>query len=317
MQGSCDSGSTCCAALWCCPSALSPLRAGRLASLQVTVNAAAATLGVASPSPIRRRFTPDMTAPRRGLRAERLRQSDARRHATTWARDGAPVRRPGVVARPLRWAILSRYPPKRAFGDALSWHVEVQHLLGAAGRLLQRRAVRTLLLCVRCDARLAARCDPPPTRREPGRRGACCALVALGACATADASYALTRAASCLPTGEAHAEQLLEQGEGCPHCGGPVSNQTLKVVPLEPQEAIVKARLRLMLRRIDARLPSLRARGRNTHRAAPSCVADCSLRPLPREHHQGGARRLQLVDRPDGRARARSVADSRASLPTC
>ena len=37
---------------------------------------------------------------------------------------------------------------------------------------------------------------------------------------------------------------MLEQGEGCPKCGGPVSNQTLKVVPVDPQEAIVKARPR-------------------------------------------------------------------------
>ena len=37
---------------------------------------------------------------------------------------------------------------------------------------------------------------------------------------------------------------MLEQSEGCPKCGGPVSNQTLKVVPVEPQEAIVKARAR-------------------------------------------------------------------------
>ena len=42
--------------------------------------------------------------------------------------------------------------------------------------------------------------------------------------------------------GESHAEQLLEQAEGCPLCGGPVSNSTLKVVPMAPKEEAVQAR---------------------------------------------------------------------------
>jgi len=47
---------------------------------------------------------------------------------------------------------------------------------------------------------------------------------------------------SCSRVGDQHAEAVLEQCEGCPQCGGPISNQTLKVVPVDPQEAIVKVR---------------------------------------------------------------------------
>ena len=45
--------------------------------------------------------------------------------------------------------------------------------------------------------------------------------------------------------GEAHAEELLDSDAGCPLCHAPVTNATLKVVPLEPHADVVKARARL------------------------------------------------------------------------
>jgi hypothetical protein len=64
----------------------------------------------------------------------------------------------------------------------------------------------------------------------------------------------------CATTGETHAEQVLEASEGCPLCGAPVGNSTLKVVPVDPSEAVVKAR-RAALRaaRRAARAPPRRA----------------------------------------------------------
>jgi hypothetical protein len=101
------------------------------------------------------------------------------------------------------------------------------------------------------------------------------------------------RARTCSRAGDQHAEAVLEQCEGCPQCGGPISNQTLKVVPVDPQEAIVKVRWELGRARSSARRP----------RAAHALrAADGALRPVPREHHQGGARGLLLVDRPDRQA---------------
>jgi hypothetical protein len=106
-----------------------------------------------------------------------------------------------------------------------------------------RACPRALLARARCGCLTSAcrRLRAPLTSTPAGcEAGAAVRAGPVHACA---ASFdRLGSLALVYTPGETHAEDVLEKGDGCPLCGVSVSNNTLKVVPVEPQEAVVKAR---------------------------------------------------------------------------
>ena len=92
---------------------------------------------------------------------------------------------------------------------------------------------------------------------------------------------------------DAHAEQALDAGEGCPLCGGPLAHNSLKVVPVEPSDAALEVRARLAgCSAVLAALALATQRG-----SLPRLVhTDRAAGSVPRRHRPGGPQGGGVVD---------------------